>query len=136
VFFHALEVCATLLGRLPDQTATLSFLYFGLDGQAPLAPLMWLSTVLLLAALAVLLTPRLRSREPLLATAAVLVLAGLGLDKGYSFVVGGFVPTPLGEVPSYTPTLPEWGVVAGIWAIGALIVAVCCRVALAARPGT
>jgi Ni/Fe-hydrogenase subunit HybB-like protein len=136
LFFLLIEVCATLLGRLPEQQATLGYLYFGRDGQAPLAPLMWTSALLLLAALALLLLPSLRGRARPGALAALLVLAGLGLDKGYSFVIGGFVPTPLGGVPGYAPTLPEWGIVAGIWGIGALIVAVSLRVALAARAGT
>jgi Ni/Fe-hydrogenase subunit HybB-like protein len=135
LFFLLVEVFATLLGQVPEQMAALTFQYLGLEGRAPLAPLMWLSTVLLLAALVVLLTPRLRGREAPLALAAVLVLGGLGLDKGYSFVIGGFAPTPLGAIPDYAPTLLEWGIVAGVWGIGALIVVVCYRVALAARPG-
>jgi molybdopterin-containing oxidoreductase family membrane subunit len=136
LFFLLIEVLATLLGRVPEQMDALTFQYLGLGGRAPLVPLMWLSAALLLAALLLLLAPRLRAREALLALAALLVLGGLGLDKGYSFVVGGFVPTPLGAIPAYAPTLPEWGIVAGIWGVGALIVLLCHRVALAARPGS
>lgn len=136
LFFLLIELFGALYARVPEQLAALAFLYVGLDGKAPLAPLMWLSVALLLAALLVLLTPRLRGREPLLAAAAVLVLGGLGLDKGFGLIVGGFVPTPLGTVPDYTPTLAEWAVVGGIWAIGALIVTMSYRVVLAARQAT
>jgi len=136
LFFLLIEVITILSSQLPEHLESLQFLYAGLDGQAPLAPLMWLSTALLLAAVVLLLTPRLRAREPLAAVAAVLLLLGVGLDKGFSFIYAGFVPTPLGAVPSYLPTLPEWTIVAGIWAIGALIVTVSYRLALNARAGT
>jgi molybdopterin-containing oxidoreductase family membrane subunit len=136
LFFLLIEVSTILSGRLPEHIETLRFLYVGLEGHAPLVPLMWLSLALMIVAAVMLLTPRVRARDSLAAVAAVFVLAGLGLDKGFSFVFGGFVPTPLGTVPSYVPTLPEWTIVAGIWAIGALLVAISWRVTLAARAGT
>jgi len=136
LFFILIEVGTIVSGRLPEHIETLKFLYVGLDGHSPLVPLMWLSAALMLLAAVMLLVPRLRCSETLAAVSAVFVVVGLGLDKGFSFVFGGFVPTPLGAVPAYLPTLPEWTVVAGIWAIGALIVAVSYRVALGARAGT
>jgi molybdopterin-containing oxidoreductase family membrane subunit len=136
LFFLLIELFATLYARVPEQLAALAFLYVGLDGQAPLAPFMWLSLALLLGALILLLTPRLRARDSLLAAAAALVLGGLALDKGFGLIVGGFAPTPFGTAPAYSPTPPEWAVVGGIWGIGALIVMVSYRVVLAARQAT
>jgi molybdopterin-containing oxidoreductase family membrane subunit len=133
VFFVLPELFTTLYARVPDQLAPLTFLYIGLNGQAPLAPFMWLSAALLLIALIALLTPKRRGRENVLAFAAVLVLVGVWLDKGFGFIVAGFAPTPFGAVPAYAPTVPEWAIVGGIWGIGALIVTLSYRVALGAR---
>jgi molybdopterin-containing oxidoreductase family membrane subunit len=135
LFVLLIDVFTVRYGGIPEHIEALGALYGGLDGQSLLAPLMGLSAALLLAALVVLLTPRLRGRAGGLTAAAVLALLGLGLDKGYGLVVGGFMPTPLGGVPTYAPTLAEAVVAGGIWGIGALIVVVCCRVALAPCAG-
>ena len=43
------------------------------------------------------------------------------IEKGMGLVVPGFIPTPLGEIFEYSPTLVEVSVSAGIWALGILI---------------
>jgi len=45
-------------------------------------------------------------------------------------LIGGFVPSPLGVVARYTPTLNEWTVAAGIWATGALMITVLYKIML------
>ncbi|MEK7379615.1 MAG: hypothetical protein AAB075_01230, partial [Gemmatimonadota bacterium] len=45
-------------------------------------------------------------------------------------VIPGFVPSPLGEIVEYTPTLVELGVTAGIWATGLFVLTVLVKVAL------
>jgi Ni/Fe-hydrogenase subunit HybB-like protein len=45
-------------------------------------------------------------------------------------VIPGFIPSPLGEIVEYTPTLVELGVTAGIWALGMFVLTVLVRVAL------
>jgi Ni/Fe-hydrogenase subunit HybB-like protein len=45
-------------------------------------------------------------------------------------VVPGFIPSPLGEIVEYTPTLVEIGVTLGIWALGLFVLTVLVRVAL------
>jgi Ni/Fe-hydrogenase subunit HybB-like protein len=50
--------------------------------------------------------------------------ASLGL------VVPGFIPSPLGEIVEYTPSLVEIGVTLGIWALGLFVLTVLVRVAL------
>ena len=75
-------------------------------------------------ALALLLVPRFRRREPTLALACAAAFLSLWIDKGFGLIVGGFVPTPLGDVVDYVPTLTEAGITAGIWAVGLLLVTV------------
>jgi molybdopterin-containing oxidoreductase family membrane subunit len=125
------ELFSVLYARVPDSYASLSYLYVGLEGHAPLVPLMWWSVTMSLVALVALLLSWRRRPDAVLAGAALLVLSGVGLDKGFGLIIAGFVPGPLGTIPVYVPTLPEWAVVIGIWGLGALIVTVTYRVALA-----
>jgi molybdopterin-containing oxidoreductase family membrane subunit len=48
-------------------------------------------------------------------------------------VVTGFVPSPLGKVASYIPTLPELLIGAAIYAFGALLVTIFYKMTLALR---
>ena len=57
----------------------------------------------------------------------------LWLDKGLGLIVGGFTPSPLETITTYTPTLPEWSIVVGIWAIGALLITVFYKITLSVR---
>jgi hypothetical protein len=59
------------------------------------------------------------------ATAAV--LAGVLVDKGMCLVSSGFVPSPLGYVNDYHPSLVEVTILAGIYAAGVLVFAAACR---------
>jgi molybdopterin-containing oxidoreductase family membrane subunit len=133
VFLLLLEVFTVFYSQVPEHAAHFRYLYTGLDGHAALVPWMWASAILASAALVLLLVPRLRAREPLLAAACAAVFLSLWIDKGFGLIVGGFVPTPLGAVVDYVPTLPEIGITAGIWAVGALLVTVFFRVTLAVR---
>jgi molybdopterin-containing oxidoreductase family membrane subunit len=65
--------------------------------------------------------------------ACVLVVVSLWLEKGLGLMVGGFVPAPLGSVTKYTPTLPEWSIVFGVCAIGALLITVFYKITLSVR---
>ena len=49
------------------------------------------------------------------------------------FIVTGFVPSPLGHVTPYAPTLPEFLITVGIYGIGALLVTVFCKVTFSVR---
>jgi molybdopterin-containing oxidoreductase family membrane subunit len=133
VFFLVLELFTALYSNVPEHAEPFRYLYFGLEGELGLVPYMWLSLLLAVAALAALLTPRLRENENVLALASVAVFISLWIEKGLGLVVAGFVPSPLGAVTPYAPTAPEWGIVLGIWAIGALLVTLLFKVVVALR---
>jgi molybdopterin-containing oxidoreductase family membrane subunit len=133
VFFILLELFTALYSQIPEHVEHFEFLYFGLDGNATLVPWMWTSSVLALASLVALLVPSVRRRESWLAVTCGMVFASLWIDKGLGLIVGGFVPSPLGAVTRYVPTLPEVLIVLGIWALGFLMVTVFYRIALAVR---
>lgn len=133
VFFVLLELFTVFYSRIPEEMAHFRFLYVGLDGDRHLVPWMWMSVVAATVALVLLLVPRLRARETLLATAALLVFFSLWIEKGLGLIVGGFVPSPLGLVTRYSPTAPEWAIVMGVWAIGALMITVFYKITVSVR---
>jgi Ni/Fe-hydrogenase subunit HybB-like protein len=136
VFLLLLELFTVFYSQVPEHVAHFRYLYAGLDGHATLAPWMWLSALLGAGSLVLLLVPRLRRREPLLAIACGAAFGSLWIDKGFGLVVGGFVPTPLGDVVDYAPTLPEAGITAGIWAVGLILVTVFFRLRSRIGSGT
>jgi len=52
--------------------------------------------------------------------ACVLAIVGIWIEKGMGLVVPGFIPTPLGEIVEYSPSLNETFICLGIWAFGFL----------------
>ena len=133
VFFVALELFTALYSAIPEHVEHFTYLYLGLEGHAVLAPWMKVSVALAALALVLLLVPRLRRREGVLAVASVAVVLSLWIEKGLGMVVTGFVPSPLGHVSEYWPTLPETAIALGIYAVGGLVLAVLTKIAVAVR---
>jgi molybdopterin-containing oxidoreductase family membrane subunit len=133
VFFVLLELFTVFYSRLPEEMEHFRFLFVGLGGDRHLVPWMWMSAAAGVIALALLLVPRLRVNEALLAAAAVLVFGSLWIEKGLGLIVGGLVPSPLGSVTRYSPTVPEWTIVSGVWAIGALMITVFYKITVSVR---
>lgn len=133
VFFILMEVFTALYSGIPEDAAHLRFLYTGLGGQAPLVPWMWTSSILAVMSLVLLIVPRYRHNEKILAVTCVAVFLSLWIDKGIGLIIGGFVPSPLEKVTSYVPTLPEITIIAAIWALGALMITVFYKIALSVR---
>lgn len=129
VFFIAMEFFTAMYSRVPGLTEDFQDLYLG-SVRTSLLPWGRTSLVLMAAALVFLLVPRLRHNEKGLAVACVLVFSSLWVDKGLCMVVGGFIPSPLGAITRYVPTLPEMTITLGIWAVGALMVTVFYKIAL------
>jgi molybdopterin-containing oxidoreductase family membrane subunit len=81
----------------------------------------------------VLVARRTRENEKTLGAACAMVFLSLWIDKGLGLIVGGFVPSPLGAVTRYVPTLPEVSITLAIWAVGFLMITVLYKIALAVR---
>ncbi|MBI2527292.1 MAG: polysulfide reductase NrfD [Candidatus Rokubacteria bacterium] len=133
VFFVLVELFTVFYSQAPEAIDHFEFLFLGLEGQAGLVPWMWASVILAVLSLGLLLTPRLRRDMRLLAAACAMVFASLWMDKGLGLIVGGFVPSPLGEVTGYVPTLPEVAIALAIWAVGSLLASVLFKVVVAVR---
>jgi molybdopterin-containing oxidoreductase family membrane subunit len=133
VFFVLMELFTAFYSRIPEHVEHFQLLFFGLEGNHQLVPVMWVSVLFSLAALVLLLVPRWRTDRRLLPLACVLVFVSLWLDKGFALLLGGFVPSPLGEATRYSPTMPEWTVAVGIWALGALMITVLYKITISVQ---
>lgn len=106
------------------------YLFFGIDGHNALVPWIWTAIVLnAIATFALMIHPIRRNTHFLMVACAVLFVS-IWVEKGLGLVVPGFIPSPLGEIVEYTPSLVELGVTAGIWALGLFVLTVLVRVAL------
>ena len=110
-------------------TASARYLYFGLHGRHALVPWIWTAIGMNLVATALLVLPASRGLK-LLNIACVLAIMGIWIEKGMGLIVPAFVPTPLGEIVEYTPTIHEILVCIGIWAFGLLLYTIFVRVSV------
>jgi Ni/Fe-hydrogenase subunit HybB-like protein len=109
--------------------ASAEYLFFGLHGYNALVPWIWTAIVFNLIAMTLLLLPLSKSLK-YLNVACVLAIIGIWIEKGMGLVVPGFIPTPLGEIVEYSPTLNETLISLGIWAFGFLAYTVFLRMAI------
>ncbi|GBC63252.1 menaquinol oxidoreductase [Desulfonema ishimotonii] len=133
VFFFLCEVFVAVYSNIPEHMDHLQYLFFGLHGHNSLVPFMWTSMFLMFVAIIMLLPPKNRQNESLLAVSCVLVFVGTWIDKGLGMISGGFVPNPLHEVHEYAPTIPELIVTLGVWAAGFLVLAVLFKIAVSVK---
>jgi molybdopterin-containing oxidoreductase family membrane subunit len=109
--------------------ASARYLFFGLHGHHALVPWIWTAIGCNIIAMGLLVLPVSRSVR-WLDLACVLAIVGIWIEKGMGLVVPGFVPTPLGELSEYTPTLNETLICLGIWAFGLLCYTLFLRMAI------
>ena len=133
VFFLLMEVFTAFYSRIPEHMEHFQYLFAGLEGHHALVPWMWTSVLLAAAALVLLLVPKARQNEKVLPVTCGVVFLSLWIDKGLGLIVGGFIPSSLGAVTEYTPTLPEIFITLGIWALGFLMITVFYKITLSVR---
>jgi molybdopterin-containing oxidoreductase family membrane subunit len=109
--------------------ASSKYLYLGLHGYHALVPWIWTAIVFNLVAMFLLVLPLSRSLKWLNLT-CVLCIVGIWIEKGMGLVIPGFIPTPLGQMVEYRPSLNETLVCLGIWAFGLLCYTVFLRMSV------
>ncbi len=102
-------------------TASAQALFFGWHGHSELVPWIWTAITLNCAAALTFLWPNVRNHQGALIAACVATFMGVWIEKGMGLIVPGFIPSTLGELSSYAPSLVEWKVTAGVWAVGAMV---------------
>jgi molybdopterin-containing oxidoreductase family membrane subunit len=120
LFLTLSEIVVELYART-EHANGLYYLMFGLHGLTKLVPWFWGSLIAMLIAFVMFLIPSLRTNYKLLPIACVLGFGGIWVEKGMGLVVPGFIPTPIGEVTEYYPTMIEIMMTLGCWAIGFFI---------------
>ncbi|MEE8459751.1 MAG: NrfD/PsrC family molybdoenzyme membrane anchor subunit [Phycisphaerales bacterium] len=117
-----------------QHVASIKYLYFGLHGNNALVPWIWTAVVFNTIALGLLFLPL--SRAPrYLNIACVLLIVGIWIEKGMGLIVPAFIPTPLGEIVEYTPTVNETLICLGIWAFGILMYTIFVRITIPVLSG-
>jgi molybdopterin-containing oxidoreductase family membrane subunit len=115
--------------------ASSKYLFLGLHGHHALVPWIWTAVAFNLVGMSLLILP-LSSSLRWLNVACVLCILGIWIEKGMGLVIPGFVPTPLGAIIEYTPSLNETLICLGIWAFGLLSYTVFLRMAVPILQGT
>jgi molybdopterin-containing oxidoreductase family membrane subunit len=133
IFFVLMEFFTAFYSAIPEHIDHFKYLYWGLEGHTGLRFFMWVSAILVLTAAVVLVNPRLRGRQSWLTVACIAVVVSIWIEKGLGMVVTGFVPSPLGKVTSYVPTVPEILITLGIYGFGALLITGFYKMTLALR---
>jgi Ni/Fe-hydrogenase subunit HybB-like protein len=114
--------------------ASARYLYFGLHGRHALVPWIWTAVAMNLTATMLLLLPASRGLR-VLNVACLLAITAIWIEKGMGLIVPAFVPTPLGEIVEYFPTLRETTVCFGIWAFGLLLYTIFVRISVPVLAG-
>ena len=135
MFFLLMEVFTVFYSQVPEAMAHFQYLLFGLDGYYGLVPWTWASILLACTAIVLLVIPSSRKNHGTLALACAAVFIAIWIDKGLGLVVPGFIPSPLGEISEYTPTLIEILITMGVWAMGGLILTLLFKVVMGIRQG-
>jgi Ni/Fe-hydrogenase subunit HybB-like protein len=106
------------------------YLFFGVHGHHKLVPWIWTAITMNVSATVALMIHPVRRTPRYLMVACAVLFAAIWIEKGLGLVVPGFIPSPLGEIVEYTPSLVELGVTAGVWAFGLFVLTVLVRVAI------
>jgi len=133
LFFVVVELFTTLYGAIPHDVHAFAYLFTGLEGRAALTPWTWVGDLLAVVSGLLLVVPAVRHKERYLALLCGGVVASIWIEKGLTLVVTGFIPSPLGAVTEYAPTVPEVAITVGVYAVGGLILSALYKVVLSVR---
>lgn len=111
------------------------YLFFGLHGKHALVPWTWTALALNVTSALLVHLPHSRTDMRVLSAACVCAFCGVWIEKGMGLIIPGFVPSTLHEVVEYVPTLTEWKITAGIWALGGIALILAVKLALPVLSG-
>jgi molybdopterin-containing oxidoreductase family membrane subunit len=135
LFFVLVELFTALYADMPHHEHAFEYLFVGLEGHGALAPWTWVGSTIGVVCTGLLLFPALRRQERYLALLCGGAITSLWIEKGFSLVVTGFIPSPLGNITDYAPTAPEIAITVGVYAIGGFVLTALYKVVLNVRRG-
>ena len=139
MFINLFLLGAELFKEFYSQTQEVrytQYLWFGLGEHRALVPYAWGSLLASTAAFFIFLVPKLRQNWVTLNIGAVLIWAGVYIEKGLGLVIPGMTPDTLGEIYEYRPTLTEWSIALGIFGVGFLVFTVLVKISVPILVGT
>jgi len=111
-------------------TSSARYLFIGLHGHDALVPWIWTAIVLNVVGAILFLHPGSLRRPAVIVAACSIVFTGMWIEKGMGLIVPGFIPSTLHEIVEYVPSLAEWKISAGIWALGLMVYTVALKIAI------
>lgn len=133
LFLVLVEIFAVVYSNVAGHMEHFEYMFFGLEGRGQLVPWMWLSVIVAVVSVALLIVPRTRRNEKTLLAACAGVFFSTWIDKGLCLVVGGFVPSTLGRITEYLPTVQEWVIAGAIYAAAGMLLTLLYKVAIGVR---
>jgi len=106
------------------------YLFLGLDGHNALQAWIWTAVVLLLIAVTLLMIHPTRKNPWTMNIAFVCTIIGIWIEKGMGLIIPAYIPTPLGEIYEYMPSMIEILITVGIWGFGLLMFTLLAKAAL------
>lgn len=113
-----------------SHASSAQYLFFGLHGHNALVPWIWTAIFLNVLSAVFLLHPNAKRRLWWLDVGCVAAFVGIWIEKGMGLIVPGFIPSTLHEMVEYTPSMTEWKITAGVWALGLLVYTVALKIAV------
>jgi molybdopterin-containing oxidoreductase family membrane subunit len=139
MFFNLFLLGAELFKEYYSSTEHLLYTRYywqGIGEHKALVPFAWLALACSVASFLLFLIPATRRNWVTLNIGAVLIWAGVYIEKGMGLVVPGMTPDTLGEIYEYTPTANEWMVALGVFGVGFLVFTVLVKIAVPILQGT
>ncbi len=116
-------------------SASATYLFFGLHGHDALVPWIWTAIALNVTAAILFLGRRALTHPLVLGAACVMTFVGVWIEKGMGLITPAFVPSTMHELVEYAPSLAEWKITVGIWALGLMVLTVAIKVAIPVLTG-
>jgi len=139
MFFNLFLLGAELFKEYYSRTEHLvytEYLWSGIGDKRALVPYAWFAFFASLVAFVIFLVPRTRRNWLTLNLGAVLIFAGVYIEKGMGLVIPGMTPDTLGEIYEYRPTPNEWMVAIGVFGLGGLVFTTLVKIAVPIMQGT
>ncbi|WMJ73594.1 NrfD/PsrC family molybdoenzyme membrane anchor subunit [Cytophagaceae bacterium ABcell3] len=111
------------------------YLFFGVDGHAPLAPWIYSALAMNILATAILSIHMFRKNFKFLTVACILLFVGIWIEKGMGLIIPGFIPGAWDDISDYNPSFHEIGITIAIYALGAFLFTILVKAAIAIETG-
>jgi len=98
------------------------YIFFGLEGHDSLVPWIWTAISINVLGTLILAINPFKGKPILLLPALILIVVGTWIEKGIGLIVPGLVPSPMGEIISYSPSNVELLITVGIVGLGLLVI--------------